>query len=217
MAITGQNIADKAEILLVDETNIRWTEPELLGWINSALREIANLKPTAFASNTNMALVSGTKQTLPATAYELIDVVRNLTSGNAAGAAVFQIDRKVLDVIDPNWHTYTASGTVKKWTYDPKDPKTFYVYPPHDGLGGKLEMVVAVIPVAVASLATSLVLDETYEGALVDYVLYRAFSKDIESQISAARAQAYHQTFLQALGTRLQNEGTLAPATTQEG
>ena len=45
MALTVKNILDRVQISLQDTTNIRWTQTELLNYLNDAQREIALLKP----------------------------------------------------------------------------------------------------------------------------------------------------------------------------
>lgn len=214
MAITGQNISDKVELLLQDETNVRWTEPELLGWINSGQREIALAKPNALTSNTAMVLTAGsTKQTIPATGVQLLGVVRNMgPTGSTPGRAITGIDRNVLDVTLPTWHSdANAAGEVKHYMFDPRDPKTFYVYPKAPATALYVEVVMAINPTALASLASNIAFDDVYETPLIDYVLYRAFSKDSEHTANQQRAASHYQAFQNALGLKSRGEAGLAP------
>ena len=43
--ITGANLLLRIEDTLQDTTNVRWSEAELLRYINDAQREIVNLRP----------------------------------------------------------------------------------------------------------------------------------------------------------------------------
>ena len=44
---TGANILARVESILQDTSNVRWTEAELLNYLNDGQREIANLAPSA--------------------------------------------------------------------------------------------------------------------------------------------------------------------------
>lgn len=214
MAVTGQNIADKVELLLQDETNVRWTENELLGWINSAQREIAIAKPNALTSNTTMALTAGsTKQTIPNTGIQLLDVVRNMgAAGATPGRAITGIDRNILDVTIPTWHSDANTGSeVKHFVFDARDPKTFYVYPRAPATALYVELIMSINPTVLASLASNISYDDVYEGVVIDYVLYRAYSKDSEHTANQQRAAGHYQAFQTALGLKSRAEAALAP------
>lgn len=214
MAVTGQNIADKVELLLQDETNVRWTEPELLGWINSGQREIAIAKPNALTSNATMLLTAGsTKQNIPVAGIQLLDVVRNMGSaGTAAGRAVTGIDRKILDSSLPTWHSDANSGSeVKHFTFDARDPKTFYVFPKAPATALYVEIIMSINPTVLASLGSTISYDDIYEAVLIDYVLYRAYSKDSEHTTNMQRSAAHYQAFMNALGLKTRGEIGLSP------
>ena len=215
MAVTGQNIADKVELLLQDETNVRWTEAELLGWINSGQREVAIAKPNALTSNTTMQLTaSATKQTIPATGIQLMEVVRNMgADGLTPGRAITGIDRSVLDMTIPTWHSdANAAGVVKHFTFDPRDPKTFYVYPKAPATALYIELVISINPAQLASLAGNIAYDDIYETVLIDYVLYRAYAKDSKHTANMQRSTNHYQAFQNALGLKSRGEMMLAPA-----
>ena len=97
---TGANILARVENILQDTSNVRWTEAELLNYVNDGQREIANLAPSATATHANLALVVGTKQTLPDDGLKLIDVVRNMSAagGSATGKRTIRLVSK--DIID---------------------------------------------------------------------------------------------------------------------
>lgn len=235
MALSSSLIAEKAAILLVDETNVRWTIPEIAKWINAGCRELVLQKPTALTANVAMQLAAGTKQSLAGAVFyettgglmttvapiQLIEVVRNLgTTGTEAeaGDAITGIDRKILDVSLPSWHASGSVGTIKHFMFDAKDPKTFYVYP-RATAEMYVEVIVSRSPVngfgdSSPGLGFNDIdagIDEIYESALIDYVLYRAYSKDAEYTANAARSEQHHSAFREALGVKLSNEVGLAP------
>lgn len=210
--ITGQQIADKAELLLLDETNIRWTESEILGWVNSAQREIVLNKPNALTTNGVTQLVAGTKQTIPTAGISLIQVVRNMgTAGTTPGRAITYVNREILDVTNPDWHSSTPNATVKHYAADVRDPKTFYVYPPQPGTNmNQVELIYSTNPTSLGALSNNISLDDVYETLILDYILYRAYSKDSETA-NAQKADYHYQTFLRALTSKSQGEVSMAP------
>lgn len=197
MALSSSTIIGKAKLLLQDETSIRWTESELTGWIASALAEIVLMKPNACVKNKSITLTSGSKQSIAAGDIQLIDVIRNV-----GGGAITLVNRNVLDVTIPGWHTSTA-GTPKHWCFDPRDPKTFYVYPPASS--GSVEATVATMPATVADL------DDVYEAPVLDYLMYRAYSKDSEHTANMQRSTSHYQAFVGSLQGKLQGEAVFAP------
>lgn len=210
----GSEILDRAGIILQDTTQIRWPSDELLDWLNDGQREIVLRKPDAYTVSDKMVLAaSETKQNLPSGGIQLIDVVRNLgTSGGIPGRAVTRTERYILDSQRPDWNTETGSATVKHYMFDERNPKVFYVYPPQAATPGYVEVVYSASPDALATTAASITLDDIYSSALLDYVLYRAYSKDADIAPSAPqRAVAHYEAFLKSLGAQEQAESSYDP------
>ena len=212
--ITVASLFDKAATVLNDAGNVRWTTTELLGWLNDGQRAITIIKPNASVSNASVQLVAGTKQAIPAGGVQLIDVPRNMGSaGTDPGLVVRLTDRANLDAYLPNWHNATASASVQHYMFDPRDPKHFYVYPPQPASGmGYVEIISAVTPAdCVIGTGTVITLDDIYEPVLLDYMLFRGFSKDSEFSADQGRAGAHQTAFFTALGVKVQAEAGLNP------
>lgn len=215
MALIAKTVLLNAITILQDGSSVRWPLSELRRWLNAGLKEIANLKPSATSTTSTLALASGTQQALPADTALLLRVVRNVS-----GAAVTQIDRAILDSQIPNWHltaTVPYSVTVRHVMYDPMDPETFHVFPGNTGTG-EIIAVVSKHPTAIAAPADEFDLEaytatlgvaDNYENALVDYILYRAFSKDMQMAGNGERAAAHYAQFKQCLMDRTQIEGMM--------
>lgn len=214
MAFTAKDVISRASIILQDAGAVRWPLPELLTWLNDAAREIAITKPNATAKTVAMELVSGTKQEIPATAHSLLQVVRNVDKTTGVGGKVITpIVRQVLDNQIPGWHDGTAlpfAAVVRHVVDDALDQRAFYVVPGNDGTG-KIEIVVSSIPADIPTPANPLDLDaygatvdlqDIYRNVVVDYILYRAFSKDMNLPGAAQRAVAHYQQFNAALGLK---------------
>jgi hypothetical protein len=116
------------------------------------------------------------------------------------GDAISYVERADLDAVDPTWSGQTpADVPVAHYTYDERDPRTFYVYPAATGV---VELVYtcrpALIDVTELETATISVAD-TYVNNLVDFVLFRALSKSTEAG-DFRRAATYAASFQQSLG-----------------
>lgn len=209
--ITAQSIIDKAEIILQDTTNVRWPENELLGWLNDAQREIVLQKPDSYAQNESMSLESGTKQTIPSSGIQLLDVTRNMgTDGSTAGNVVRLIDRRILDDQNSDWHSESQSDSIQHYCFDDRDPKTFYVYPPADGTT-QLEIVYSSAPTDVSAIEDTITLDDIYSNAILDYILYRAYQKDAGYAANNQRAITAYKSFLASLGKLNSTEAMTDP------
>jgi hypothetical protein len=216
MAITGESMNVKAQYVLMD-TNIRWTKTEMLGWINSAQREILIFKPNANPSVGNITAVVGSKQSLPVGGIQLLDVTRNMgANGTTAGKVITNQLRSIFDVSMPGWHAITpvaSSVGADHYIFDPRFPTTFYLYPPV-AAGSTVEAIWSALPTDLTGNDTAIVgsiFNDLYETVILDYVLYRAYSKDAEFA-NAARSQSHYQAFVAALTGKTQGEAGLAPA-----
>jgi hypothetical protein len=198
--ILASAIVDQAEEILQDSSNTRWTQAELLAWLNQGMRVIVKEKPDANPSVSSVLLASGLWQTLPTGGIILLDAFCNMgTTGTTRGAPVTVVDRRWMDTSLPTWTTETASTTVKHVVYDPKTtPKKFMVYPQSPGTN-YLEIVVATMPTSIA-IDASITLGDEHADTLLDYILFRAFSRDADYVQNAERAIAHYQSFLTSLG-----------------
>ncbi len=200
MTVAINDIIDDAEIILNDTTNVRWAATELLAWANAAQIEIIKLVPHANTLYASVLLTSGTKQTLASGSIRLIDIIRNmgLTPGTTAGNAITMVTKGHLDKMFPDWHTTTASTTVKHFMYDPATPKIFWVYPQSPGTN-YVDIITSVVPTAMTA-GTNIDLDDEYRSAILDYILYRGYQKDADFNPEDKRVIGHWQAFMGGLG-----------------
>lgn len=213
--LTALSVIKKAQILLQDTTSVRWTQLELLGWLNDAQREVVMNKPNAFVVNGKVPLVAGTKQSLPSDGVQLISVVRNLGStGTVQGDAIRITQREALDAQIPGWHSQAAATTILHYMFSPFDMKTFYVYPP-SVVPNNLEIIYGASPTALADAALTnsavISVDDIYQTVLIDYILYRAYSKDAEYAADAQRSQFHQQAYMNLLTGKAKLETVFDP------
>jgi len=209
-SVTASQIVTRASRVLADVTATRWPTSDLLDWLNEAQRAVVIVRPDSNAQRSLVATVAGTRQTLPANGYALIKVVRNMgAAGATPGAAVRMVTADHLDAHSPNWHAATAAATTLNAVYDVREPKTFYVYPPAVG-GHRLEVVHSAAPADCAVLGDVISLDDVYAPALLDYMLWRAFSQDFETADSASRAERALASFQTHLGLKAAGDNAVA-------
>lgn len=218
MAITAQSLIRRAVETLQDPTSIRWPVNELVRYLNDGQREIVLHRPDSMVTNATVSLVAGTKQSIPNTGAKLIEVIRN---GSGGKRAIRMCEREVLDAQSPGWHALTGATEILHFMFDPRDPTVFYVYPPA-GSGASVDLVYASYPSDVpepspgalyTAVTGDISLPDIYSNALVDYVLYRAYTKDSEYAGNANRAQAHYAAFANALGLEIRATVAVQPTT----
>lgn len=211
MTVLASTIIDKAAKQLLDLNNIKWTRAELLGWLNDGMRQIVIIQPSATSTTVSKLLTSGTRQLIPTDGWLLLHIYRNMgTTGTTPGRVTRIVSREVLDGFNPNWHTETPSAEVKNYLYDVQDQLAFYVYPPNTGTG-YVELNYSVQPTNLTAESQPIPIFDIFQSALVDYILYRACSKNAEYAPGLQLAQVYLTTFTTAIQTKTQSESTNNP------
>jgi len=221
----GSSVVDEARYLLQDLVvgGTRWLDAEMVLWFNAAQREVVTYKPDAVITNASITLAgSETKQSLSSLgtrALHLISIVRNMgADGSTPGKAIRLVDREVMDATNPDWHTDTAAATIKHYMFDKKDPLNFYVYPAaHASTVVQLEAIYAATPADLTegNIATGqtvvINIPDIYYNALVDYIVYRALSKDATYTKNGVDSNLYFQRFLQSMGAVELNQDRVDP------
>lgn len=222
MAVTAQSVVRRATDILQDQTSVRWTADELVRWLNDGQREIAIHRPDAFTTYAPVTLSAGSRQTLPTGAFKLIDLPNNTSGGKEA---IRQVDRRTLDEQNPGWHGQTGTTKVVHFCYDARDPRSFYVYPPSSG-GNQVNAVYAAYPADVSepspgstysSVTGNISVPDIFASALLDYMLYRGYSKNSEYAGDPTRAAAHYAAFANALGIEIKSTVQMAPVTGRPG
>lgn len=203
------DLVARANKVLVDNGYVRWPKDELLGWLNSALSALCQRRPDANSVTELVTLAAGTKQAIPAAGERLLTVHRN-----AAGRPVTKIEREYLDDQNSGWHTEPASAVIYHYAYDDRTPAVFWVYPPANA-GVQLEISYAK-PAPVVSVSNwdtdvqVIPVADSWVEPLLDYMLYRAFSKDAKHG-NQSRSANHYQAFRQAIGEDTQADISMSP------
>lgn len=209
MAIAVADVLVRLDDLLLDDKRVRWSEEERIRWINDAAGAILIRRPAARAKPVTVALAKGAQQAIPDNGVTLLDVISNIKPDGSAGRAVRRTDRQLLDDADPDWQSGRAKPEIRHFTFDDRAPKIFYVYPPAIA-GTQIRLIHAELPDPVASSADTLDLQGEYMEAVVNYVAYRAKSKDSE-YANAGEAAAFYGAFNDGLGGQSQSQANASP------
>jgi len=213
------DLINRARVVLQETTDpgVRWPVLELQDWLNDAYREIILQRPDANSQSANFNCASGTRQNLVGqfpSALRLMDVVRNQHS-----RAVRLIDRAILDDQRRGWHGEAATTHIEHYMFDEKLPREFLVYPPATS-SATLEIVFSSVPTnhtlseaQLINRGTSDVIKivDSYANAILDYMLYRAYSKDAEYASNAKRAAAHYTAMQSSLGIKSASDKATEP------
>lgn len=192
----------------ISDDGTRWTNIELVDWLNEAYATVVDLCPSAYSITAEMTCVAGTRQTIPEEAERLIDVIRN-TSADAGGAIITRTSREAMNASRRRWHGEPQTNSLENFMFDDKDQRHFYVYPPATETA-TLEILYSRVPEnhsaeeAKVTSTERLRFSDTYAPILLDLVLARAFTKDAETAANAQRAQMHSQSATTALGLKMQ-------------
>ena len=214
MALTAQSIVKNATLILQDTTSIRWTAYEIVDWINAAQREIMVYRPDANPMTGNGTLALGTRQTLVGmpgitNPIKLGDIKRNVAV-TSTKQTVRMVEREILDVLPTGWHSLTPSINIVHFTFDEREPLVFYTYPPASALA-QLEIMYYAYPTDVpqpsgidySGVTGNIGVTDIYGNAILDYILYRCYSKDSEYAGNVQRAGAHKAAFDSVMGIEL--------------
>lgn len=204
-----------------DLGSVRWTTQVRVDWLNEAYRVATVLRPDVTATTAVVTLAAGHRQRLQdaasvnlPTAYLMLDCIAN------AGPKKGRIQRgsqAVLDSVLPNWRDTPPSTKIDLWLFEDRNPREFLVYPP--ALAGvQVELLYSAMPAAHAIqenmtsiLAESIKIHEAYAPALLDYLLYRAYLMDTDSQANLLRSQMHYQAFTQGITGKTQADQASSP------
>ena len=226
---TGQDIVDEVRSQLNDEdvTNLRWTDAEFLRYVNSGQRQVVIFVPEANIIEAQITIVadSGSRQTIPSDGVKFIKVSANFdTVDTVRGPAIRRVELNALDSAFSEWDYRTISATGEQpnvpnfeseftdvyyehYAHDSREPKVYYLYPrPRNLFAFDIMLVYSQLPADLTALSDPVVLTDEYQNAMVDYVIYRALSKDNRYGVDDEKRRALWNMFKLTLGMKVQQE-----------
>lgn len=175
----------------------RYSEAELLGFANQALKRIAVLRPDLFAKIAEFSTVAGEViQSAPADSLRIMEVFRVKD-----GASIRETNRQTLDQTYPDWANDDPSPTVN-WMRHPRNANRFFIYPKAPAAQ------VLVLEYSQAPRNYNLgeqveLLPDAYLPVVIDGTIFLAESIDNE-HVNSNRAKLFQDSFIQALSTNFQ-------------
>ena len=188
---TVGSVISKARRILQDEddsgsTGYRWTDIELIGWINQAVASMIGIVPMEFAKVVTHTCAEGYRQKIvSARAVSLIDII-----------GIPPADAMTLTQFKPGWQE-AAAGAAKNWMRVNSEPLGFFLTPPSQAAQSLLALVIE-IPESVSSTSDVVPVSENYEPAIVQYVVAMALMKDDEA-VDGNRFTAALQIFVKSI------------------
>lgn len=176
----------------------RWSDQVLLDCFNEAQFAMVQNRPDTMSEIVPYFCLPRGKQDLTGAidnVYRLLDVFDNEVSGRT----ITKTQRDTLDNHDPNWSVGngTPAVNVEQYVYDEKSPSVFYVYPV-PAVGHQINLLVSKRPVTVLLEDignTDIEVDEIYVNSLMNFMLFRAYMTDAETEGNMTQAQMYLKMF----------------------
>ena len=209
----GSAILNRVSEILQDASNVTWTAPQMIEWLNDAIRALVLVRPDASSTTTSMQLSAGTKQGLASGDLRLIRVARNMGSnGTTPGKAVRLGSIGDIDSFNPDWHTDTPAIAIREYMYDDARPNEFWVYPPvHGTTQVHVEIVKSVLPSSMTDSSETVPVADIYAPALIEWCCYRAFSRDSEHTPNWQRGARHFAAFFNLLQIKMKSDMAINP------
>ena len=149
-ATTVQGIFDSVHDILQDASGTRWSDKELLGWLNRAYQQVVLHRPDANSRSYRVQFEHsdschrldtmrdiGASTTPLANALRLLDITRNVVvvgaDGDADAAtgaeAIMPVAKEQFDSQLRKWVGGSATTSIEHYVYDERNPKEVLLYP----------------------------------------------------------------------------------------
>lgn len=197
---------DELNDLEIGYEHTRWPLINLFEYTTEALEQIAVVKPELFVEIKVVQLRLGAEQIIPDSFGKLLDIPVNINSDGTRGSDILEASFLLMRGFNK---PICQNGGAKVGSYmvNPRNPRGFIVSPPAASYPPQYVQLMGQGRVkAVTATTERLYMPggavEDYFNCLLDWVLYRAFMKDTESQSSLQRANIHYKAFFTGLGVR---------------
>lgn len=191
-------IAETRRVINDSRAPQRFTDSELLGFVNQTLKRMAMYRPDLFLQIGDVSTTANTTvQTMPADSIRLVEIF-----GIKDGDTITEVDRDTFDQTYPGWRS-EAAGTPVNFMRHVRNPNVYFLYPrPTSGIILLAEY--AKVPSDYTAGETITAPIDAYLPVLVDGTVFLAESVDDE-HVNSGRAKLFLDSFTQALGVSLQS------------
>lgn len=198
MSIAVSVIVDSVSTTLVDTAHRMVTVPEIIGYLNEALRATEFVKPDMYTLQEFIPLVEGDLQTLPDGGVEVMQISENESNGRV----ITQSDFGLLQESNRFWPGGTKEKVVENYAADPRNPRRFIVSPPNDGTGS-VRVLYGAVPPTLANTTDTLPVTAVYQTPLTNFVLAKCYMKNSNRQ-DLTKSSGYMAQWGQLIGLRSQ-------------
>lgn len=207
MGAKVEEIVNRVIYLTNDPDGDAYPRSAIEDFVYEAETVIVNAKPEALNNIGVLVCVDGARQSIatqfPA-AVNFLDAHCNVDNqGNSLGS-VRRVKMRELDAIRPKWRQAARSASISEFMVDyDREPLILHVNPPASA-GARLQISYSSkpAPYGVVDANTQTAVDELYLPMIMDWVLYRMLSKDVEGTPNYQKAQAYKKSFYDSLGIK---------------
>lgn len=212
MAILVSEIITSLRIELSDPSpGATWLDAFFLARISEAERAIVAVKRDAYPLRGAVALVAGTKQSLPADGIAVMEAYENTVSGRRCTLA----NRELVDAAAPFFPAATQEVDAEHYMKDDRDPTRFDVIPPNDGTGS-LQMLYGAIPTALTATTDPINVLDLYEQCIKDFVLSKCYAQKTATK-NDALAAAHDNAWKMILGISSGSQVAVSPKVGRQG
>lgn len=171
--------------------------------LNEGIRAVSLHRPDSAATTANVALVPGTKQSLPSDCVRLIRVVRNKSGSGATttGKSVRLMDLNRISDRVVDWHNVTGDE-VLEYGYEQSNQNTFWVYPHIGSAVNKFVEVIYQRSIPDVVSADTFPINDLYSVAVKEWMLYSLWSSDNEQSPNYQMALKKLEVFFTILGLK---------------
>ena len=191
-------ITEVRSILQDADTPYRYSDTDLLGFVNQTIKRMVVLRPDLFGVIGDIPTTAGSAvQSLPSDALRLIDIFQ-VKGGNA----VTEVDRETMARYAPDWMNATAGSPVNFMRHI-KNSERFFLYPPPTA-GTVLVGEYAQVPADYALTDTITTPSDAFFPTIIDGTVWLAESIEDEA-VNSKRAEFFLQLFTSQLSASLQS------------
>ena len=196
LIISGQNQADE----VIDKPDLLWSLEEWTEYANDAENEACIRANLILDQTSALAVINVLSGTATYSINEKILLIKRAKLSSGIEPLV-KTSRRVLDATYPNWETDT--GTVRSWLPDETNTIRLYKSPIANDT---LNLMISRLPSAAMLLADKLTvspeIDSQYHLGMVDWMLFRCYSKQDAETLDKGKAKEHLARFLKRFGER---------------
>lgn len=214
-----QSVIDEVRRVIHDEnTPFRWGDAELIDYINAGNRQTVTILPDANTIETIVDTLTSrvARQSLPAGGIKFIKVARNYADdGTTPQGNVRFVEKDALDTFDPEWEYVSGKADgdnyFEHYCHDGREGAVYYLYPAPAADNKRLAVVHSAVPTTMTVVGDTLPLADEFINAIVQYVIFRALTKESRDTLPDAFQQDLWQNYLTALGLKKEAEKEVSP------